>query len=67
MVKNTLLFVIITLFSAYKNKKYLQKVHLLEKNRKFVPYFADGVEKQFPCYPQMMHTNIIKTINYYAK
>ena len=47
MVKNTLFFIIITLFSAYKNKKYLQKVHLLEKNRKFVPYFADGMECNF--------------------
>jgi len=47
MVKNTLFFIIFTLFSAYKNKKYLHKVHLLEKNRKFVPYFADGVECDF--------------------
>ena len=47
MVKNTLFIVIFTLFSAYKNKKYLQKVHLLEKNRKFVPYFAIGVGRKF--------------------
>ena len=30
-----------------KIKKYLQKVYLLEKNRKFVPYFADGVDINF--------------------
>ena len=29
--------------SAYKNKNYLQNLHLLEKNRKFVPYFAFAV------------------------
>jgi len=52
MVKNTFLIVIFTLFSAYKNKKYLQKVHLLEKNRKFVPYFADGMEYNFHTIPE---------------
>ena len=30
-----------------KIKKYLQKVYLLEKNRKFVPYFADGMDINF--------------------
>ena len=52
MVKNTLFIVIFTLFSAYKNKKYLYKVHLFEKNRKFVPYFADGVESNFHTIPK---------------
>ena len=54
------------MFSAYKNKKYLQKLHLLEKNRKFVPYFALGISSNFVAIPED-ENKIIKNNNYYAK
>ena len=49
------------IFSAYKNKKYLQNLHLLEKNRKFVPYFAFAVAGWHFGHSQY-ENQIIKTI-----
>ena len=49
------------IYSAYKNKNYLQNLHLLEKNRKFVPYFAFAVAKGHSGHSQY-ENQIIKTI-----